>query len=123
MTQPFLVEAVTHRFLGPLIALSLPGQPRRLLTLQEAAILSRALAAVAKGASPERQIYMSPVASDCDFEARVVSSGIVVVWEEGAEAPPSFEEALRLAKALEDATEASPQGATTKEGGEDRWPM
>jgi hypothetical protein len=121
MTEPFLVEPLAHRFLGLMIAITLPGQPRRLFTLQEAAILSRALTSVAQGASPERQIYMSPVASDWDFEARVVPSGLVVVWEECAEAPLSFEEALRLAKELEDATESPPRATTTKE--DDRWPM
>ncbi|MGA9601806.1 MAG: hypothetical protein WBS22_16410 [Methylocystis sp.] len=108
MTQRFSVEPIAHRFLGPLIALALPGQPRRLLTLQEASSLSRALAAVAQDASAERQIYMSPIASDCDFDARVVSSGLVVVWEGCADAALSVEEALRLAEALRANAEASP---------------
>ncbi len=123
MSQPFLVEPFVHGFLGPLIALTLPSQPRRRLTLQEASILSRALEAVAKGASAERLIYMSPVASDCDFEARVVSSGLVVVWEGSADAALSFEEALRLAQALKEAAEASLQGATAEKEGERGWPM
>ena len=123
MTQRFSVEPLAHRFLGPLIALALPGQPRRQLTLQEAAVLSRALEAVANGASAERLIYLSPVASDCDFEARVVSSGLVVVWEGCADAALSFEESLRLAQALKEAAEASLQGATAKKEGEDGWPM
>ncbi len=121
--QRFSVEPVAHRILGPLIALALPGQPRRLLTHEEATILSRALAAVATGASAERLIYMSPIASDCDFEARVVSSGLVVVCEGCADAALSFEEALRLAKALRDAAEPSPQKAQAGQGSEDRWPM
>ena len=123
MTQRFSVEPVAHRFLGPLIALALPGQPRRLLMLEEATILSRALAAVANGASAERLIYMSPIASDCDFEARVVSSGLVVVCEGSADARLSFEAALRLAQALTENAEAPPQRAQEKEGGEDGWPM
>ena len=123
MTQCFLVEPFVHAFLGPLIALALPGQPRRRFTLQEAMILSRALTAVAKGASAERSIYMSPAASDCDFEARVVSSGLVVVSERSADATLSFEEALGLAEALKEAAEASLRGTTAGQESEDRWPM
>jgi len=123
MTQPFLVEPLAHGFLGPLIALTLPGQPRRRLTLQEATILSRALDAVAKGASPERQIYMSPVASDCDFEARLVSSSLVVVCEGCADAALSFEEALRLAQGLRQSAETPSQKAPAGQGSEDEWPM
>jgi len=122
MTESFSVALLLHGFLGPLIALTLPGQPRRNLTFAEAAILSRALAAVAQGASVERQIYISPVASDCDFEARVISSGLVVVSPGRPDATLTFEEALRLADALRGATEASPQAAPAGEGSEDGWP-
>jgi hypothetical protein len=123
MTQRFSVEPFAHGFLGPLIALALPGQPRRRLTSAEAAILSRALAAVAQGASAERRIYMSPVASDCEFEAHVVSSGLVVVSEGCADAALSFEEALQLAQALREAVEASAQNEAPRQGSEDPWPM
>ncbi|HTO78292.1 MAG TPA: hypothetical protein VMJ31_00795 [Methylocystis sp.] len=109
MTQGFSVAPLRHGFLGPLIALALPGQPCRQLTPQEAAILSRALAAVAKGLSPEHEIFMSPVASDCDFEARVISSGVAVVAPGCADANLSFDEALRLARALQQLSEASQQ--------------
>ncbi|ARN80035.1 hypothetical protein [Methylocystis bryophila] len=122
MTQPFSLEPFAHGFLGPLIALRLPGQPRRRLTLQEATILSRALDAVAKGASAERLIYMSPVASDCDFEARVVSSCLVVVMEGFADARLSFEEAMQLAQALKEAADAWLQGVTAEKEGGDEWP-
>jgi hypothetical protein len=56
-----------------------PGQPARKFTRQEAAIVSRALKAVAQGTSAEHQVYMSPIASDHDFEARVVKTGVVVI--------------------------------------------
>jgi hypothetical protein len=118
MTQRFSVEPLAHRFLGPLIALALPDQPRRVLTLQEATILSRALAAVTQGGSAERLIYLSPAASDCDFEARVVSSGLVVVLEGYADAALSFEEALRISEALREAAEASPPNAAPQQGNE-----
>jgi len=123
MTRRFSVELFAHGFLGPLIALALPGQPLRRLTLQEATILSRALAGVATGASPERQIYMSPIASDCDFEARVVSSGLVVISEGCADAALTFEEAQRLAQALRESAEPPPREAAAEEGSEDGWPM
>lgn len=78
MSEKFSLVIASHKHFG-----ALPGAPPRRFTLQEALIVSRALDAVAMGASPERQIFISPIASDCDFEAHVEDGGIVVSGAEG----------------------------------------
>jgi hypothetical protein len=46
------------------------------LTPAEASSLSFALIAVSRGISPEREIYMSPIASDDAFDGRLVENGM-----------------------------------------------
>ena len=79
MSQKFSFTETPHGAFGVLAILDFPGQPVRAFTRQEATIVSRALKAVAAGTSAERQVYMSPIASDHDFEARVAETGIVVI--------------------------------------------
>jgi hypothetical protein len=75
-----IVELVVgeHRAFGALATLRLGAHPARRLTRTEAGILSRALVAVAEGTSLERQIFMSPIASDHDFEALAEEGGLAV---------------------------------------------
>jgi hypothetical protein len=79
MSQLFSVTETPHDAFGVLAILDIGGQSQRRFTRQEAIIVSHALNAVAKGTSAERQIYMSPIASDHDFEAQVNETGIVVI--------------------------------------------
>jgi len=69
------------------------------LTLQEAQILSRALNAVKDKKSPVDEVYMSPVASDGDFSAKVLPDGLIL---EGATPPVSLSwpEVGQMAQAL-----------------------
>lgn len=78
MSEKFGLTVVRHGAFGALATLRLPGQPDRRFTRQEASILARALAAVAQGESVERTIYMSPIAADHDFEARVAPDGVAI---------------------------------------------
>jgi hypothetical protein len=78
MTQVFSLAAARHRAMGEVIVLAVSGQPERRFTRQEALTVSRALEAVADGQSAERQIYMSPIASDHDFEALAEEEGLAV---------------------------------------------
>lgn len=78
MSQIVEVAAAEHRLFGALVTIRIGAQPPRRLTPNEAGILSRALAAVASGASAERQIFMSPIASDHEFEATAVDQGLSV---------------------------------------------
>jgi hypothetical protein len=100
MSQLFTLCAAPHRTFGALATLVVAGQPERRFTRQEAAIVSRALNAVAQGTSSEKQIYMSPIASDHDFEARVAEGGITVVAEGRADAPFGWDETRNLAQVL-----------------------
>ena len=81
MSQKFSFTETPHAAFGVLAILNFPGQPARAFTRQEATIVSRALKAVAQGTSAEHQVYMSPIASDHDFEARVAETGIVVILD------------------------------------------
>jgi hypothetical protein len=78
MSRIFTLIETPHGGFGVLAIVDIAGQPARRLTRQEATIVSRALRAVAQGTSAERQIYMSPIACDHDFEARVTQTGIIV---------------------------------------------
>ncbi|MBI5013150.1 MAG: hypothetical protein HZC06_10730, partial [Methylocystis sp.] len=80
--------------------LRLPGQPVRRFTKEEAAILSRALDSVATGERGEQQIYMSPIASDHDFDARVEPSGVVLSSEGHGDVKLDWNEARALAEQL-----------------------
>jgi hypothetical protein len=79
MSQEFSFTETPHGAFGVLAILHFPGQPARRFTRREATIVARALKAVAQGTSAEHQVYMSPIASDHDFEARVAETGIVVI--------------------------------------------
>lgn len=80
---PCAVEAVRHRALGAMVRLRLGENLSLDLTPQEAGTLSLALAAVRAGRSPEREIFMSPIASDGMFVGRVTDSGMIVDTEAG----------------------------------------
>lgn len=100
MSQRFELVASAHRSFVALATLRLPGHPLRRFTKEEAAILSRALDSVATGDRREQQIYMSPIASDHDFDARVELSGILVSSEGQADVKLDWSEARALAEQL-----------------------
>lgn len=54
------------------------------LTLDEARTVSRALAAVRDGKSSVDEIYMSPIANDAEFSAKVTPDGVLL---QGSEPP------------------------------------
>lgn len=87
-TPLFRVDSLTHRALGPLKALTVASGPALRLTPQEATTLSLALAAVRDGRSPEREIFLSPIASDHYFCAHVGPTGIAVETPAGLEPLP-----------------------------------
>ena len=101
MSQSFSATTRQHGAFGLLLALAIPGQPGRRFTQQEAAIVSRALEAVTGGASSERQIYMSPIASDQDFDARVGAEGIVLTAEGFDGATLNWDQTRALKQELE----------------------
>lgn len=72
----FSLTATAHPAFGRLIALASPDGGAVRLTAQEALTLSRALAAVRAGRSAEREIYLSPIASDADVLGAVESDGV-----------------------------------------------
>jgi hypothetical protein len=100
MSQLFELVASKHRTFVVLATLRLPGHPLRRFTKEEAAILSRALDSVAKGDRGEQQIYMSPIASDHDFDARVEQSGILVSSEGQADVELDWSETRAVAEQL-----------------------
>ena len=77
-------RAFTHRALGALPRLSLPGGCSFDLTFEEARTLSRALSAVAEGKSSVDEIYLSPIASDRAFSGKVTTEGL---WFEAVSPP------------------------------------
>lgn len=103
-SDKFSLSVAPHGAFGALATLELSGQPRRRLTLQEASIVADAIEAVAVGASPERRIYMSPIASDQDLDARVTEGGLIVSCEASPELFLSWLEAAELAGALKRAS-------------------
>lgn len=100
MSQIFELVAASHRAFAALATLSLPGHPPRRFTKEEAGVLSRALESVANGDRRERQIYMSPIASDHDFEAKVEQSGIVVSSDGHGEVVLDWNETRALVEGL-----------------------
>lgn len=100
MSQLFELVASQHRSFVVLATLRLPGHPLRRFTKEEAAILSRALDSVAQGDRGEQQIYMSPIASDHDFDARVAQSGIIVSSEGQADVELDWSETRAMAEQL-----------------------
>ncbi len=73
---------VTHRGLGAMLRLTVADARSFDLTHEEARTVARALAAVRDGKSKVDEIYMSPIASDRDFSAKVTPDGLLL---EGAE--------------------------------------
>jgi hypothetical protein len=100
MSDKFTLTVTTHAAFGALATLRFPGQPARRFTFAEAAIMARALDAVSHGASAETQIYMSPIASDHDFDARVEHEGVVILAKGCEEARLCWNESIVLAEAL-----------------------
>ncbi|MBI3480519.1 MAG: hypothetical protein HY016_09230 [Nitrosomonadales bacterium] len=80
---PFTVSSSQHRVLGRLINLQSTGGLLLRLTAAEASSLSFALVAVRDGTSPEREIYMSPIASDAAFVGTVREGGMSIAMPEG----------------------------------------
>ena len=79
MLEPhFNVSSINHRILGKLIKLQFAEDFVLKLTQAEASSLSFALVAVREGISPEREIYMSPIASDVAFTGAVKETGMSI---------------------------------------------
>lgn len=100
MSQIVEVAAAAHRHFGALVTIRVGSQPLRRLTPNEAGILARALAAVANGASAEKQIFMSPIASDHEFEALARDDGLAVRAPGCADIVLDWTQTRALAEAL-----------------------
>lgn len=74
--QGFSVASVQHRVMGQQIRLRFTGDIELRFTPAEASSLSLALVAISRSISPEREIYMSPIASDDAFNGQVVEHGM-----------------------------------------------
>jgi hypothetical protein len=99
MPPSIQVNHSAHRALGRLIRLMLDGDTRLDFTAEEAATVSRALTAVREGRSAEREIYMSPIASDHDFSGTVLGDGVRVTIS-GRAVDLSWNDVDRLARDL-----------------------
>lgn len=80
---PFVVSSNQHRILGKQVQLKLAEDFVMRFTPAEASSLSFALVAVREGASPEREIYMSPIASDAAFVGTVQDGGMSIATPVG----------------------------------------
>ncbi len=100
MSHNFTLAAQQHQAFGRLLTLSVAGQSPRRFTAQEAAIVACALAAVVTARSPERQIYMSPIASDREFTANVETGGVVITLDGCADVALDWCETAELAREL-----------------------
>jgi hypothetical protein len=78
------VNTTQHRAFGRLVNLQFTDGLLLRLTMAEASTLSFALVAVRDGISPEREIYMSPIASDAAFLGTVRDDGMSIAMHEGA---------------------------------------
>lgn len=96
---PFKVSAIQHRLLGKQIHLQLADAFVLKLTQAEASSLSFALVAVKNGVSPEREIYISPIASDVAFVGTVDEAGIGIATA-GTGLKLSWDEVEALAAGL-----------------------
>jgi hypothetical protein len=83
LTTRFVVSSTQHRALGKLICVQLAPDHWLRFTAVEASSLSLALVAVRNGISPEREIYMSPIASDAAFVGSVTATGMDILVPEG----------------------------------------
>lgn len=82
--RPWSVNITQHRALGRLVNLQFPDGLSLKLTAAEASSLSFALVAVRDDISPEREIYMSPIASDAAFVGTVHDGGMSIDMSGGA---------------------------------------
>lgn len=81
---PFAVCSNQHRILGKQVQLKFADDLLLRFTPAEASSLSFALVAVRDGISPEREIYMSPIASDAAFVGTVTDYGMSIAMPIGA---------------------------------------
>jgi hypothetical protein len=95
----FAVSSAQHRAFGKLIRLQLAEDCVLRFTAAEASSLSLALVAVRQGISPEREIYMSPIASDAAFIGSVTDTGVNIAVPNGVMAL-GWEEVGALAQGL-----------------------
>lgn len=72
------VAPITHRGLGAMLRLSIDDGLSFDLTHEEARTLARAMKAVTEGKSKVADIYMSPIACDRDFSAKVTPDGLAL---------------------------------------------
>jgi len=70
------ITAFRHPALGPLLRLTDLFNAPVVLNAAEATTIARALDAVRLGKSSETEIYLSPIASDHDFQALVDKDGV-----------------------------------------------
>jgi len=86
MPEPFQFEVgrTQHRVLGLQIRLQLAPDFELRFTPAEASGISFALVAVRDGVSPEREIYMSPIASDVAFVGLVGDAGVSIALAAGS---------------------------------------
>lgn len=82
--SPFSVTDTTHRALGRLLVLRLGDALKVRLTPIEAHTLALAMFAVRDGRSPEKELFMCPIASDPIFVAKVEADGLQVDTPAGA---------------------------------------
>ena len=80
---PCSVNTMQHRAFGQLVNLQFKDGLLLRLTMTEASTLSFALVAVRDGISPEREIYMSPIASDAAFLGTVRDDGMSIAGATG----------------------------------------
>jgi hypothetical protein len=83
MSKKFSLLVDAHRAFGALATLRLAGQAERRFTLAEARHVAAALDALAAGVAREGGVYMSPIASDWDFDASATSEGLLVASPSG----------------------------------------
>jgi len=104
MSKPILFEISVskNRVMGKQICIKLADYFVLKLTPAEASSLSFALVAVRDGVSPEREIYMSLIASDAAFVGTVTDSGMSIAKGEGATAL-DWEEVGKLAAEMAEA--------------------
>jgi hypothetical protein len=100
MSQIVELAVTQHQVFGALATFKVGAQPLRRFTKEEASILSLALVALARGISQERQIFMSPIASDLDFEASAQADGVAIHADGFADVFLDWSETQALADAL-----------------------
>jgi hypothetical protein len=81
--RPFVVTSCQHRILGRQVQVQFADNFVLKLTQVEASSLSFALVAVRDGVSAEREIYMSPIASDAAFVGLVQIGGMSIALPAG----------------------------------------